>query len=389
MTDPRARLLSAWYVLAIGSVGAFHPYLAVILDRRGASGTELALCLALFPAGLLLCGPLWGLRTDRSARPQRVIGVALTAAAAGALGMLVPGSWVVLVPAMALLAMTRSPAVAVGDVLVVRLLGGGRTGEAAYGAVRSWGSVAFIGIVFAVGWLMDRWLVAPLVVHAALLLGLAALTWRLPAPAPEQRAAAGPSTSVGAVLRSPLLGLYVVSVLHIGANSLYDNLFAHHVTGLGLGARVAGVAIALGVAVEVVVLFRGRWLLERFEPRVLLAIAVLAGIPRWWLTGTTGSPTVLVLTQSLHGLTFGFWWLGGIAHVLRMAPEGLRSTAQAAFVASGFGLGNLIALGIASYALPTWGSARLFTGLTVVSMLAALLLPWALSRRSSGSSARP
>ena len=104
---------------------------------------------------------------------------------------------------------------------------------------------------------------------------------------------------------------------------------------------------------------------------------------------TTASPTILVLTQSLHGLTFGFWWLGGIAHVLRMAPEGLRSTAQAAFVASGFGLGNLIALGIASYALPTWGSARLFTGLTVVSMLAALLLPWALSRRSSGSSARP
>ena len=250
MSDPRARLLSAWYVLAIGSVGAFHPYLAVILDRRGASGTELALCLALFPAGLLLCGPLWGLRTDRSARPQRVIGVALTAAAAGALGMLVPGSWVVLVPAMALLAMTRSPAVAVGDVLVVRLLGGGRTGEAAYGAVRSWGSVAFIGIVFAVGWLMDRWLVAPLVVHAALLLGLAALTWRLPAPAPEQRAAAGPSTSVGAVLRSPLLGLYVVSVLHIGANSLYDNLFAHHVTGLGLGARVAGVAIANGMERE-------------------------------------------------------------------------------------------------------------------------------------------
>ncbi len=382
--------LSAWYVLAIGSVGAFHPYLAVILDRRGAEGDALAWSLALFPLGLLVCGPLWGVLADRSPSPHRVLGAALAVAAIGSLATLVGGPWWALLPGMVLLAATRAPAISLGDVLVVRLLGGGREGESAYGGVRMWGSVAFIGIVFAVGWLMDRWLIAPLAVHAALMVGLAGLTWRLPSPDPVQTAATGSSTSVLALLRSgPLMKVYTVSVLHIGANSLYDNLFAHHVDSLGMSGAVAGAAIGLGVAAEVLVLARGRWLLDRVSPQTLLAVAVLAGIPRWFLTGTVTSPALLVGVQALHGLTFGCWWLGGIAFVLRTAPPELRSTAQAGFVASGFGLGNLLALSAAAWALPNLGSARMFTGLTGVSVLAALLLPWALSRRSSPSSDRP
>ena len=384
-------LLSAWYVLAIGSVGAFHPYLAVILDRRGADGSSLAWSLALFPVGLLVCGPLWGYCADRSLAPQRVLGTALVVAAIGAVAMLIGGRWWALLPGMVLLAATRAPAVAVGDVIMVRLLGGGREGESAYGGVRMWGSVAFIGIVFAVGWLMDRWLLAPLAVHAAIVVALAALTWRLPAPAPEQARELGPSTSVWELLRSgPLMRIYVISVLHIGANSLYDNLFAHHVSSLGMSGAVAGSAIGLGVAAEVLILARGRWLLDRVSPQSLLVVAVLAGIPRWFLTGTVTSPALLIGVQALHGLTFGCWWLGGIAFVLRTAPPALRSTAQAGFVASGFGLGNLIALAAASWMLPNLGSARMFTALTAVSVLAALLLPWALlTRRSSPSSDPP
>ncbi len=374
-------------MLAIGSVGAFHPYLAVILDRRGASGQALAWSLALFPIGLLLCGPVWGYWADRSPTPQRVLGTALTVAAVGAAATLVGGPWWAILPGMVLLACTRSPAIAVGDVLMVRLLGGGRTGESAYGGVRKWGSVAFIGIVFAVGSLMDRWLLAPLAVHAVILGALAVLTWRLPAPPPGVIEQTGPSTSVLSLLRSgPLMRVYAIGVLHIGANSLYDNLFAHHVTGLGLSGVVAGSAISLGVAAEVAVLASGGWLLQRVSPKTLLIVAVLAGIPRWYLTGTVTSPALLIAVQALHGLTFGCWWLGGIAFVLRTAPPALRSTAQAAFVASGFGLGNLIALAAASWALPNLGSARMFTALTAVSLLASVLLPWALSRRSSRSS---
>ena len=387
---PPGRTLSLWYVLAIGSVGAFHPYFAVILDRRGADGRELALTLALFPLGLLVFGPIWGWLADRAPDPKRVIGVALAIAAAGSVAVLAPGAWWLVLPGVVLIAATRGAAVSIGDVLAVRLLGGGTEGERAYGGVRVWGSVAFIGIVFGVGLAMDRWPAAPLVVHAGLVLALAALTWALPAPTPHQRGAGGPSTSVRALLGSrPLMRLYAVGILHVGAMSLYDNLFAHHVTILGLGGAVAGGAIALGVAMEVLVLFGGGWLLGRVQPRTLLIVAVLAGVPRWWITGTTDSAAILVATQALHGLTFGLWWIGGIAYVLREAPPDLRSTAQAGFVASGFGLGNLVALGVASWALPAFGSSALFASLTGVSAAGALLLPWALSRRSSLSSARP
>ncbi|MCO4772402.1 MAG: MFS transporter [Deltaproteobacteria bacterium] len=379
---PRGRLI-LWYCLAIGSLGAFHPLLSLVLLRRGATEAEIPFLLALFPLGLLFAAPFWGRFADRTGNIVRVVSFAMSAAALGAFGTLFARDVALLVPALALIAASRGGAIALFDVHTIATLGGGEEGRAAYGRVRMWGSMMFVLAVQLVGVLAVRWPDAPLWVNAALMGSLAILTWALP-PTPGARAPSEP-VRLRSLLEHPvLMRFFVISVLHVAAMSAYDHLFALHGAAQGLSDAAIGAAFALGVGAEVGVLFLSPALLSRFKPSTLLVVAVLAGIPRWWITGVTDNHAALVLVQATHGLTFGLWWVGGIAYASEAAPKHLQASAQAGFVASGFGLGSLAALLIASQALPAFGGPVLFQGLAVVSVLASVLLPWAL-RHPSGS----
>lgn len=383
--SPTRTRLILWYCLAIGSVGALHPFLSLVLRRRGASPTATTLLLALFPLGLLLAGPAWGWLADRSRHPPRVIASALAVAATGSLLLLVPGSYLALVPGLALLALSRSGAIALTDVHTISALGGGEEGRRDYGRVRMWGSICFIAAVQGVGLLAGGWPDAALFVNAGLVLSLAVLTLTM-SSARVHTAPRAPTPLLELMGRPALGRLFLISFLHVAAMSSYDNLFALHGNRIGLSDGMIGAAFGLGVGAEVVVLFLSPALLARFNPRVLIAAAVLSGVPRWWITGVTESHGVIIGIQALHGATFGLWWVGGVAFVSQQAPSSLRSSAQALFVASGFGLGNLAALVAASATLAAVGTALWFQALAAVSLVAVLLLPWALRSEPGATS---
>jgi len=376
LSAPRRRLV-LWYCLAIGSLGALHPLLSLVLLRRGASEAVIPYVLALFPLGLLVAGPAWGWLADRTGRTVRVVTVSMSVAAIGACVLLAPSGWVALVPGLALIAFSRGGSISLFDVYTMAALGGGPEGRAGYGRVRMWGSVAFIGVVQATGLLAERATAAPLVVNALLLAGAAVTAASLPSAPPTE---SPPKVRVWDVLAIPgIRGILLVGFLHVATTSTYEHLFALHASAAGLDDGAIGTAVALGVTAEVTVMFVAPALFRRFSARSLIVVAVLAGIPRWWFTGTADSSAVLVAAQSLHGLTFGLWWIAGVAYVAERAPDHLRGTAQGAFMAAGFGLGSMSALLVAGQVLPRVGSSSLFVGLVGVSALAVALLPWALS----------
>ena len=383
-SSSRGRLI-LWYCLAFGSIGAFHPLLSLVLERRGAPSGAIPLVLALFPLGVLIAGPFWGWLADRTGRTARVLSTAMGIAATGALITLLPGSYLALIPGLALIAMSRGGAIALFDVHTIAALGGGEIGRRNYGRVRMWGSTTFIAAVLGAGALAARVPEAPLFANAGLMLALAALTLSIP-EASDARPPTRPVRLRELLAEPALARLYLISVLHVAAMSTYDHLFALHGASQGLSDTAISAAVGLGVTAEVAVLYLSPVLLRRVPPWALLTAAVLAGVPRWWVTGTTNSDAVLIAIQAAHGATFGLWWVGGVAYVASRAPDHLRASAQAGFVASGFGLGSLTALVTASQALPEVGSQALFQGLAGVSALAVLLLPWALRAKALGGS---
>lgn len=374
--SPRIRL-TLWYVLFLAAIGAFHPYLAVVLDDAGANGRSKAAILSLFPAGSILAGPGLTWVADRTGRSVTVLRICIGISAGMALVLACGLSLWWMVPCIGILSFARAPSTSIIDMLTARRLGMGKSG---YGNVRAWGSVGFIASAAGVGLVLDRAPLAPLYVHAAFLLSLAVLTMSIPGE-PEKPKPAG-SAAITEVLRRPVLvALYGVGILHQSTISFYDHFYALHVTRtLGLGSWVASASIILGVGLEVLVLAGGHRLLSRVGPGALIVLGVASGLPRWLITAETTDPLLLVVTQSLHGIGFGAWWVGAIALVDRHAPGHLRNSAQGLFMASSHGLGTLLAMAAAGMLLDRTSTATVFLSSAGFSSLAligafAFLLP--------------
>lgn len=321
------RLKLLWCV-ALAWMGAVMPWLAPALHRRGLSGWAFALAMAAFPVSRLLAGPAWGLLADRLRDQSRplLLAAGLTAVAT---------AWLWLGDA-ALLAVVVLAAVRVGVGPLLDGLTLQRHG-ADYGRVRAWGSAGFLVAVFGASALREHLDVSPLALASVLATATFALAALLPRSAPAAPVALGPA--LRAMAGDPaLLGLMAVSALHFAGHAGYDAYFTTHIASLGLTPTWAGAGIAGGVAVEVGVMMAAPRLLTRFGDEALVGAAVALAIPRWLLTAALPGAWVVPL-QAVHGLTFGLYWVGGIALVGRRAPPELRNSAIAAFGASAGGVG--------------------------------------------------
>ncbi|MEE2829259.1 MAG: MFS transporter [Myxococcota bacterium] len=379
--------LTLWYILFLGAVGAFHPYLAVVLDDAGARGLAKAGILSLFPLGSILAGPTLTWVADRTGRGVLVLRIALIVTAAASIALALDQSLPWMVAWICVLSFSRAPTSSIVDMLTVGRLGMGRTG---YGGVRAWGSVGFILAAATVSLFLDELPLIPLWSTAGLLVGLAVLTMTIR----SERRPVGPQerASISTLLSNrALLGVYFVAILHQATISFYDHFYALHITRTlrDLPSWTVGASIIVGVGLEVLVLVNGHRLLKRFGPLTLVLMGVASGIPRGLITAGTTDPALLIGTQALHGLGFGAWWVGAIALVSSNAPEKLRNSAQGLFMASSHGLGTLLAMGTAALLLDRASTTAVFyanSGLSVLALVAALLLIFPAARRGAGLS---
>ena len=81
---------------------------------------------------------------------------------------------------------------------------------------------------------------------------------------------------------------------------------------------------------------------------------------------------MLIATQSLHGLSFGGFWIACVALFSERAPEGLGATSQGLFTAATFGAGYLAAMSVAAVVLRFTDTSALFTGMAVTSAVATV-----------------
>lgn len=364
--------LNLWYATAVGALGLV-PFLAPILERSGYSAAQTTGWLLALPFANLVSGPLAGLASDRLGAHRSILGTALTVAGLVALGMLVlPGP--LLAPAVVVFALARAPTFPLADAATTRALGDG------YGPVRAVGSLAYAVVVFGCGALREVWPDAPLVLVGLLLLASAANVGAVP---PLDEGAQRSSLAIwrGFVARPATLLVLGVAFLNGLSLSIYDYLFTLSMDARGLPSWITGAAIALGVLVEVSVLFASRLLLRRFGVKGLFVLGVASAIPRFLGTAWFDHPVPLVLLQGLHGLQFGCFWIAGLAWIEAFAPQGARRSSQAAFTAAGFGLAPIVALGAASVWLQQAELRSLYGIAVLPAVVATALATWIPARQ--------
>jgi len=139
---------------------------------------------------------------------------------------------------------------------------------------------------------------------------------------------------------------------------------------------VGGAAFATGVVAEGVVLYGFTVLRRHFRLETLLAISFGATAVRWILTWSTWSAGPLIALQAVHGLTFGLFWITGMALLNEIVPKALRATGQAVYLMAILGAGSLTGYHATGLALDLWrdvGRALLVAGLVEIVPLVLIL----------------
>jgi PPP family 3-phenylpropionic acid transporter len=220
---------------------------------------------------------------------------------------------------------------------------------AVYGRLRLWGSVGYVAAALAVGALLGPFVLrlrgplVPCAMWAALAGAFVASLWL---GGTGEHPARPRLADVRALLsEQPGLRLLLIAgALHWACMAPYNVFFGVFLRDLGLAPLWWGVAYAVGVTAEMLVLLHFHRMHARVSLDALLAAAFVASALRWVGNAVLQAPAALIALQALHGMTFGMFWSAGIALVAATVPPKLRATGQALLVMAinvGGAVGNL------------------------------------------------
>lgn len=337
------RLLALFYVCAFISVGISTPYLSPYLSDLGLSGTEIATVLSLIPICNLGVPLGWAWIADRTHRHDRVLRVASFGGALGIALLARATSFRTALPAYALFALFNVGIGPVVDTLAVASSPQGR----GYGRVRMWGSFGFLvaaalgGVVLTARGSRPGDPLVPLMMMAGLCAaGTTSFAIRRNPAAHRAKPHLREVAALWCDRRFRLLLL--LAGLHWMALAPYNVFFGLLLRNRHLSPVVGGAAFAVGVIAEGAVMFWFADLRRAFRLETLLCVAFAATVLRWALVSWVGSAFWMVALQSLHGLTFGLFWITGIALLNEIVPPPVRATGQALYLAAMLGVGSLI-----------------------------------------------
>ena len=122
-----------------------------------------------------------------------------------------------------------------------------------------------------------------------------------------------------------------------------------------------------------------RWA-HRISPQKLLVACFLVSSMRWGVMALTSNPVALIAAASLHGFTFGAFYLASVEWMVERSPSSLRATGQALFVAATFGVGGILGYGAAGVLYDRLGGHRLFGLAALMALLPAAVIVLTLRR---------
>ena len=364
--------LSIFYLWYFAFVGAYGPFFALYLKNRGFEPFEIAMLMAVGPVARIFIPNLWAWLADRyRARGRIQRGLALCAPFIFAGVLLRPGfaGLLALMIVWSLLWSGLLPLVEAGTMSVLRAR------MSLYGRIRLWGSVGFIVIVIAGGYVFDaRGIDTLVVVILALLTLTAASVFALPRDRTNPVRSA--SQSLGSVFRKPgVVGLIAGFFLMQVAHAPYNTFYSIYLVEAGYSTTTVGWLWALGVIAEIALFLWLPRVMRRWHLGQILLACFCFAIARFLMIGWgVGSVAVLAVAQLMHAMTFGAFHAAGVAATHQVFRNGLQSRGQALYSSIGYGAGGAIGTIAAGYAWQSLGGAMTFTLSAGAAMVALLIV---------------
>jgi len=365
-----------FYAAYFGAMGLILPYFPVYLDARGLDVAAIGLVTGVLALTRVFSPPLVGQALDRcQGSGAFIMAASLLAALFALLLTWAPAFWPMLTVVFgfgflwsAVLPLTDGISIHVSE-----------AAWADYGSLRVWGSIGFVLASLAGGyWLADAditlfpyWLCLLLLVTGVAAHGFPANVDQAPH-----------ATETRGQFPVAFLALLATSFLMQASHGAYYGFYSLYLAGLGYQGWEIGAFWVLGVAAEILLMWRGSRFVQRVAPAPLLGACLVLAAWRWLGIGLATDWWWLALLQLLHAATFATFHISAVVWVKRLAPPGRHAAAQGWYSSCGFGMGSTLGIMACGWISARWGYTGAFFACATVALAGLLPAAWLPVRRS-------
>ena len=361
-------LYGLYFAVVALSIGWFGPF----FQSLGFSASEIGMAIGVLTGSKIIAPYLWGTLGDLLPNRLRVVQLGIVGSSLAASLLLLDVDFLGLCLVLALFGVFWNAIIAQFDTLTLEYLA---ENHHQYSSIRVWGSIGFIVMMLASGWLFSdvEYGILPWLIIAGLMVS-AAISMTLPGHGhthPPEESGEG----MGSRLTNPsVLIFFVVASLNQLTHGPLNVFFTLYVQDHGYSAFQAGQLWALGVFAEVILFFVLPRFIRTLDLRVLLVLSLALGSMRWLLIGAYPDVVWLVIVlQLLHAFTFGAIHSVSIEFIRRWFPGKLSGRGMALYSGCVFGIGGSLGATLSGIAWESLGGSATFLCASLITGCTAII----------------
>lgn len=370
-----ALVVAAQYFTYFGVLGIYLPFFNLYCYHLGFNGAQIGLISGIRSVALVVFPLVWGIVADRYRRRRAIYLVCTITSTLVWTLLLFTRDFPVMLAVIAAYGIFYAPIISFLEAIALDTLG---DGKGRYGHLRAWGSVSFILVVLLMGHLMERFsvsLVVPLILAGSVIHGALAFFIR---PGMTDPRTTRFGDAFGLLSWQTTLFL-IAGFLMLFSHGTYYGFFSIHLEELGLGKPFIGIAWAVAVLAEIVVMVNSQRIFSRFSLESVLITAFVAAALRWAVLGATGHPGVILASQTLHAMSYAAFHMASILYIDRQASGSAKTLGQAINNSLSYGLGLMAGFLVNGALYDRWGADGLFRMSAAAAVLGGGLV-WLLTR---------
>jgi PPP family 3-phenylpropionic acid transporter len=355
--------------LLFAAIAFVAPFIVLYYQGLGFTGTQIGLLTGIVPLITLVSAPLWTGLADATHRYRLLMSLGLLVGVITTIVFPFLNAFVPVFVTAVLLYIFVAPATPLADSATMFMLADEKEmySRIRLGATLGFGIAAFIsgllvqnyGLRFAF-WGCATLFLPGLIVSQKLVYG------QLEAEIPVKGSA-----------RTLLTNLFLVVAFAGGlGNAAYNNYLFPYMKELGANESTMGLTLTVGMVSEIPILFFGNRLIRYFKSYGLLMLSMAVTGLRMLLFAASGTPSLVLFFQLLHGLTFPAMWVAGVSYADENAPAGMSATAQGLFSAMVMGFGTAVGGFVGGLLLESISGRGLYLvfGIAVLTIVAIVAL---------------
>lgn len=351
-------------------MGIFLPYFNLYCFHLGFSGFQIGSLSALRTATTVLFPLLWGVMADRFQirRPIYIL-CNFASAAIWVFYIYTVDFWVMLVITTCY-GIFYAPIISFLEAFTMDILG---REKQSYGRTRAWGSIAFIMVAIVLGKIIDFYsikIILILIFAGSLL--QAFISIRIPGITIVKKASL--ATDPKAFSKRRIIIFLFCAFLMLASHGTYYGFFSIHLANLGYDNTFIGIAWALASIAEILIMIKSKSIFKRFSTDNVLVFSFMVAALRWFILFLSESSAVILISQTLHAITYGTFHIASILYIDSLIPDKAKTFGQALNNAATYGLGMMVGFFINGYFYESIGSSALFVISGFIALAGGIVL---------------